>query len=235
MTKNEINEIKSIISELKREFSNEEERLSSLERERTIKLDELDHQISSAKKNEDIDFKVFSPRNVNSSISEKISGMEQERKKLEQLLGDASRQKIYYSGKTEKLSRVLEILSENNVEVVEEVVEKKDSFDWFSQFNKSSDDTISSEDSDQDKKDSVIADTSVNGKDNSIIDSLVIDTIDDSSDIEKIDTKEVSKKINKIIRKAQLGEKVIDNDRRRAHTVINEVIDELKSILKCFT
>lgn len=243
MTANDINEIKSIISDLKREFSNEEERLSTLERERTIRLDELEHQISSAKKNEDIDFRVFSPRNVNSSITEKISGMEEERKKLEQLLGESSRQKIYYSGKTEKLARVLELLSDSKSDIdkdsVDEIsVEDKsedDSFDWFSQFDKSSvksdNDTSGSADSEDVTDESPVktntVEEPVSSSDNSFHDKIINNVTYDND--------KLVRNLNKVVHKAQLGEKVIDNDRRRAHMVIKEVIDDLKDILKCFT
>lgn len=242
MTANDINEIKSIISELKREFSNEEERLSTLERERTIRLDELEHQISSAKKNEDIDFRVFSPRNVNSSITEKISGMEEERKKLEQLLGESSRQKIYYSGKTEKLSRVLEILSDSQSDLEDSVEDtsndensEEDSFDWFSQFDKSSSKS-STDTSSPSLKDEVVDETvskeitvskPVSSNEN-ISDKSILDNV-------SYDNAKLVRNLNKVVHKAQLGEKVIDNDRRRAHMVIKEVIDDLKDILKCFT
>lgn len=117
-------EIKNIVSNLLNEFADEESRLHEIVSENTIKMEEIEQQINNFRKNENIDFKVFSPREVSGVNNEKINALMSEKDKYSQIVNEAKRQLNYYSGKTDRLSRVLDVLEEEDKNAVS--YEKKD-------------------------------------------------------------------------------------------------------------
>lgn len=128
MDKN-LDQIKVIINELYNEFKAEEQKLSQIYDSNSVKVDELEHRISNSKKNEDVDYKVFSPRNISTVNSEKIIELENEKNILEKELSFTSKQLKYYSDKAGKLEKVLELLnlSTNSVSFVDSIIESNDS------------------------------------------------------------------------------------------------------------
>ena len=78
MTSKDIIEACDILIKLEQEFSTEESKLSEVSNDHAIRIDELDQQISTFRRNEDVDFRVFSPRNVSTGTSEKIAALEDE-------------------------------------------------------------------------------------------------------------------------------------------------------------
>lgn len=110
MTSKDLIEACDILIKLQQEFSTEEAKLSEISNEHAIRIDELDQQITTSRRNEDVDFRVFSPRNVSTSSSDKIKALEGEKKQLEREKIDADKQLKYYSGKTEMISKVLDLL-----------------------------------------------------------------------------------------------------------------------------
>jgi hypothetical protein len=110
MTSADLIEACDILIKLEQEFATEEAKLSEISNEHAIKIDELDQQITTFRRNEDVDFRVFSPRNISTGNSEKIKVLENEKKMLEREKRDADKQLHYYSGKTDMIGRVLEIL-----------------------------------------------------------------------------------------------------------------------------
>ena len=110
MTSKELIEACDILLKLEQEFSVEESRLSEISNEHAMRIDELDQQITVSRRNEDVDFRVFSPSNVSTGTSDKIKLLENEKKQLEREKKDADKQLRYYSGKTEMIGRVLALL-----------------------------------------------------------------------------------------------------------------------------
>ena len=110
MTSKDLIEACDILIKLEQEFSTEEAKLSEISKEHAIKIDELDQQITTFRRNEDVDFRVFSPRNISTGTSDKIKALETEKKQLDREKRDADKQLKYYSGKTEMISKVLNIL-----------------------------------------------------------------------------------------------------------------------------
>lgn len=78
-------------------------------------LEEIDGNIAIFKNNEDVDFKVFSPRNLVSSNHEKIKNLYAEKEKLEIENNELLKQIKYYSERTNKLSRLLDILNNRSI------------------------------------------------------------------------------------------------------------------------
>ena len=110
MTSKELIEACDILVKLEQEFAVEESRLSEISNEHAMRIDELDQQITVFRRNEDVDFRVFSPRNVSTGTSDKIKVLEGEKKQLEREKIDADKQLRYYSGKTEMIGKVLSLL-----------------------------------------------------------------------------------------------------------------------------
>lgn len=110
MTSKDLIEACDILLELEKEFAGEESKLADISNERYIKIEEIDHQILTLRRNEDVDFRVFSPRNTSTVNSEKIKNLEDDKKNLEREKKDADRQLNYYSGKTEKINKVIKLL-----------------------------------------------------------------------------------------------------------------------------
>ena len=110
MTSKDLIEACDILLELEKEFAGEESKLADISNERYIKIEEIDHQILTLRRNEDVDFRVFSPRNTSTVNSEKIKNLEDDKKNLEREKKDADRQLSYYSGKTEKINKVIKLL-----------------------------------------------------------------------------------------------------------------------------
>lgn len=110
MTSKDLIEACDTLLELEKEFAAEESKLADVSNERYIKIEEIDHQILTLRRNEDVDFRVFSPRNTSTANSEKIRNLEEEKKILEREKKDADRQLSYYSGKTEKINKVIRLL-----------------------------------------------------------------------------------------------------------------------------
>ena len=110
MTSKDLIEACDILLELEKEFAGEESKLADISNERYIKIEEIDHQILTLRRNEDVDFRVFSPRNTSTVNSEKIKNLEDDKKNLEREKKDADRQLSYYSGKTEKINKVIRLL-----------------------------------------------------------------------------------------------------------------------------
>lgn len=110
MTSKDLIEACDILIKLQQEFSTEEAKLTEISNEHAIRIDELDQQITTSRRNEDVDFRVFSPRNVSTTSSDKIKAFESEKKQLEREKLDADKQLKYYSGKTEMISKVLDLL-----------------------------------------------------------------------------------------------------------------------------
>lgn len=185
MTNQEYTEVCDILAELQDEFIDEEERLLQVSREYSYRITELDAQIKDAKNNEDLDFKVFSPRNIDLGSSDKVKAMETEKETLEKEKVDAEKQISYYTAKSDKLGKVLLILkkyAELDDEFASRIDGKVRAFDPFAFIDETNNDSSDDNSSDEFINDSYIDDklSDINSFDN---------TIDDETDVFSISRK----------------------------------------------
>ena len=107
------NEAVQIISELYDEFSKEGAKNKVKADNNCARLEELDHQIRSLSKTEDIEMKVFSPRRQISAETERVTTLKKEREELDRVNRETERDYRYYSKRAEKLGYLLDLLERN--------------------------------------------------------------------------------------------------------------------------
>lgn len=240
MTSKEYDEILDILISMQREFSTEEDKLREISRDHAVRIDELDEQITTIRKNEDIDFRVFSPRNVSVDNSEKIITLENEKSNLEKEKKEADKQMGYYTGKAEKLEKVLLILKKgldidnNIIESTEESNNESSSEDLFYPKKKDPFDFINESDSETEEN-------NINTEDD--IDNLFkVDNSDNNKDISiQNDTQEIVNcngipidDIKRVCHKVEFTEKIINNDRIRAKLQLKEIVIELNEMINAY-
>lgn len=113
MTEFDIEKIDRIVSDLLLEFRQERNKLQIELDNANAKIMEIDKSISSFKENEDVDIKVFSPRNLSNLNIEKIEMMNNEKSKIEDSSKSVIKQLNYYSDKCDKLDEIKSILNGN--------------------------------------------------------------------------------------------------------------------------
>ncbi len=99
-------EAEKIVDELFREFNKEEIRLKLLHDNNSSKIEELEENILQLTRNEDIDYRFFSPRNIVSTNKEKIDGLREEKADLEKSSKSVFKQMTYYKEKADKLEQL---------------------------------------------------------------------------------------------------------------------------------
>ncbi len=231
MTSKDLIDACDILLKLEQEFATEEAKLSEVSNEHAIRIDELDQQITTFRRNEDVDFRVFSPRNVSTSTSDKIKTLESEKKQLEREKKDADKQLRYYSGKTEMISRVLSLLRGDI----------KDGLDEDSQTVRNCRNPFGFLDEDTD-------DVSISDEEQDDVSKLFEDSTDNSSDVEIEDNtdhvvsevKIVSSKgvpvdeVERVCHKVEFCEKIISNDGIRAKLEIKNIVSDLKDLIRAY-
>ena len=232
MTSSDLIEACDILIKLEQEFSTEEAKLSEISNEHAVRIDELDQQITTFRRNEDVDFRVFSPRNVSTGISDKIKALESEKKQLEREKHDADKQLKYYSGKTEMIGKVLSILRgdlKDESETDSTTVRKsKNPFSFLDEDFES----------DQTSVDEVIEDKDVDdiselfkqpepAKD---IEEKVPDTKPDIVSVNGVPVDEVER----VCHKVEFCEKIISNDGIRAKLEIKNIVADLKDLIRAY-
>ncbi len=230
MTSKDLIEACDILIKLKQEFSTEEAKLQEISDEHAIRIDELDQQITTFRRNEDVDFRVFSPRNVSTQTSDKIKAFESEKKQLEREKVDADKQLKYYSGKTDMISKVLDLLRGDLVEDSENdsptVRNSRNPFAFLDEEPEiENEEVISDEDLD------------------SLFDSPknVIDEIIEKSE----DVKETSsgtsghgvpvEEVERVCHKVEFCEKIFNNDGVRAKLEIKNIVADLKDLIRGYS
>jgi len=114
-------EAEKIIDELYNEFSKEEINLKLQADNNSSKIEELEENILQFMKNDDIDYKVFSPRTVVNVNAGKIDGLRTEKNELEKINKNVLKQLKYYSEKTKKLEQLKKLLKkEDSLEIESE-------------------------------------------------------------------------------------------------------------------
>lgn len=248
MTSSDLIEACDILVKLEQEFAIEEAKLSEISNEHAIKIDELDQQITTIRRNEDVDYRVFSPRNITTGNSEKIKVLENEKKMLEREKRDADKQLHYYSGKTEMLGRVLDLLrgdlKEDSYEDSETVRKSRDPFAFIDED--AVDEVI------EDKEDAVTSlFREANEKIKKSLEEMVDEEPEDTEEQEKekegkesrsifdmIPDKEAEgvpvDEVERVCHKVEFCEKIISNDRIRAKLEIRNIVADLRDLIRAY-
>lgn len=108
-----IRKIEIIVNDLLSEFEKEGGKLQAEYDDNAVRIIEIEENIQNFKENEDIDFKVFSPRKIDNQNEEKINSLKGEMQNIELANKSLFRQLRYYSDKIEKLGEILNIIKEN--------------------------------------------------------------------------------------------------------------------------
>ncbi len=235
MTSKNLIDACDILLKLEQEFATEEAKLSDVSNEHAMKIDELDQQITTFRRNEDVDFRVFSPRNLSTVTSDKIKSLEGEKKQLEREKKEADKQLRYYSGKTEMISRVLELLRSGlKEESDEDSSTVRNSKNPFSFLDEDQDSVVEFEDETDD-----IAALFAPAKSEV---ETVSETV--SSTDESVDRNEVSfvesvgvpvDEVERVCHKVEFCEKIISNDGIRAKLEIKNIVADLKELIRAYS
>lgn len=108
------NEAMSIINDLYDEFSKEATKLKIKYDNNCARLEELDQQIRRMAKADDVEMRVFSPRRNVSTEADKVVSLKNEREELDRINREVERDLRYYTKRTEKISRLSDILEQND-------------------------------------------------------------------------------------------------------------------------
>ncbi len=232
MTSKDIIEACDILIKLEQEFSSEESKLSEVSNDHAIRIDELDQQISTFRRNEDVDFRVFSPRNVSTGTSEKIAALEDEKKQLEREKRDADKQLKYYSGKTEMIGKVLALLrgdlKEESSEDSSTVIMSKNPFAFLDEVTENEESVFDND------EDNPVSDLFKDHNDDS--DLKFEDVVDNdhevntSSNVNGVPVDEVER----VCHKVEFCGKIINNDGIRAKLEIKNIVDDLKELIRAY-
>ncbi len=97
-------ELLNIIDELYSEFNDERIRLKMLMDDNDRRIQEIDEYVSELVKNEDIDFRIFSPRNTKTAHTDKVELLKEEKDKLIDENRKLKDKFQYYEEKVNKIS-----------------------------------------------------------------------------------------------------------------------------------
>ncbi len=230
MTSKDLIDACDILIKLKQEFSTEEAKLSEISGEHAVKIDELDQQITTFRRNEDVDFRVFSPRNVSTGTSDKIKALENEKKQLEREKKDADKQLRYYSGKTEMIGRVLNLLRGDLKEESEEdsvtVIKSRNPFGFLDEEPEENDEVI--EDKNIDSVAELFRKPEIQSD----------ETIEKKENIEEVTTSMGEgvpvEEVERVCHKVEFCEKIINNDGVRAKLEIKNIIADMKDLIRAY-
>ncbi len=230
MTSKDLIDACDILIKLKQEFSTEEAKLMEISNEHAIRIDELDQQITTSRRNEDVDFRVFSPRNVSGTVSDKIKAFETEKKQLEREKLDADKQLKYYSGKTEMISKVLDLLrgdlSEDSEEDSITVKKSRNPFAFLDE-DTDIDEEFSSDEADVDDEEIQTPE------------DLFQNLINDKSEEEKKTSGSSGgvpvDEVERVCHKVEFCEKIISNDGVRAKLEIKNIVADLKDLIRGYS
>lgn len=234
MTSKDIIEACDILIKLEQEFSTEESKLSEVSNDHAIRIDELDQQISTFRRNEDVDFRVFSPRNVSTGTSEKIAALEDEKKQLEREKREADKQLKYYSGKTEMIGKVLALLrgdlKEESSEDSSTVIMSRNPFAFLDDPMENADDTIDTSEDDFDHVSDLFNDLNDDSeeKSNDIVENEESYNSVNSGNGVPVD------EVERVCHKVEFCGKIINNDGIRAKLEINNIVDDLKELIRAY-
>lgn len=232
MTTKDLIDACDILIKLEQEFSTEEAKLSEISNQHAIKIDELDQQITTFRRNEDVDFRVFSPRNVSTGTSDKIKALEGEKKQLEREKKDADKQLRYYSGKTEMISRVLELLRGDLKEDSDkDSITVKKSTNPFGFL----DEDIEITDENAEEEYDNVADLFKDGFVMESSEETVTEPFPSTKEIQFVSSNGVPvDEVERVCHKVEFCEKIISNDGVRAKLEIRNIVSDLKDLIRAY-
>ncbi len=235
MTSKNLIDACDILLKLEQEFATEEAKLSDVSNEHAMKIDELDQQITTFRRNEDVDFRVFSPRNLSTVTSDKIKSLEEDKKQLEREKKEADKQLRYYSGKTEMISRVLELLRSGlKEESDEDSSTVRNSTNPLSFLDEDQDSVVEFED---ETDDIAALFAPVRSEEETVSEKV-------SSTEKSADRNEVSfvesvgvpvDEVERVCHKVEFCEKIISNDGIRAKLEIKNIVADLKELIRAYS
>lgn len=237
MTSKDLIDACDILVNLEQEFATEEARLSEISNEHAMKIDELDQQITTFRRNEDVDFRVFSPRNISTGTSDKIKTLENDKKMLEREKKEADKQLRYYSGKTEMIGRVLSLLrGDLKEESEDDSLTVKKSRDPFAFIEGEKEDEVI-----EDKIDEVAAlFKSASSKNEEVSTDGSDDGSRVSSDYEKFKTINTVNgvpvdEVERVCHKVEFCERIVRNDGVRAKLEMKNIVTDLKDLIRAYS
>ena len=233
MTSKDLIDACDILIKLEQEFSTEEAKLSEISSEHSMKIDELDQQITTFRRNEDVDFRVFSPRNLSTVTSDKIKTLEGEKKQLEREKKEADKQLRYYSGKTEMIGRVLELLRSGlKTESDEDSDTVRNSKNPFSFIDEDDSSAIEFED-EQDEVAALFADAGSN--DDKKEEKKDEDVVPEKKSVSFVQSAGVPvDEVERVCHKVEFCEKIISNDGIRAKLEIKNIATDLRELIRAY-
>ncbi len=233
MTSKNLIDACDILIKLEQEFASEEAKLSDISNDHAMKIDELDQQITTFRRNEDVDFRVFSPRNVSTVTSDKIKTLEGEKKQLEREKKEADKQLHYYSGKTEMISRVLELLRSGlKTESDEDSDTVKNSKNPFAFIDEEDSSVVEFED----EQDEVAALFAESDKETSKQEEVAAKpSKSGSKDISFVQSVGVPVgEVERVCHKVEFCEKIISTDGIRAKLEIKNIATDLRELIRAY-
>lgn len=249
MYNDDFKEALNILISMQREFSTEEESLMEISKSHTVRIEELEDQINTYRKNEDIDFRVFSPRNVSLDNSDKVSALESEKASLIKEKRDADKQLGYYSEKATKLNIVIGLIKNQVIDSNDNIddginhdlsKEDIDEFDRTFRPRKKFNPFAFLEEEDDSTENDLLVDTEESINDSNDVDNIdELFSKDDFIDKDNDKSMDSSLKISiddlqRICHKVEFTEKIINNDRVRAKFELKNIVTELKDFIKTY-
>ncbi len=230
MTSKDLIDACDILVKLEQEFSTEEAKLSEISNDHAVRIDELDQQITTFRRNEDVDFRVFSPRNVSTGTSDKIKALENEKKTLEREKKEADKQLRYYSGKTEMISRVLELirgdLRTDADGDSDTVIKSRDPFAFLHEEDVEKDEVVT---------DKQIDDVAALFKDEPETQVEIEETDISSPTVSGSSSGVPVDEVERICHKVEFCERIISNDGVRAKLEIGNIVRDLKDLIRGYS
>lgn len=252
MSNKDLNELFDILTDLQNEFLVEEKRLKEISSTHAYRIDELDQQINTTRKIEDIDFRVFSPRNLSIDNSNKIKALEDEKTSLEREKADADKQMGYYTGKADRLTKAVNIVKsilkievgisdisltddteDVNEDIEENIIVKKKTYNNFAfLYEDEVEDKSEINDAELDKVEKLFSEKDdVEEKD--VITSSELKEDENNIDNNKCNGIPVDE-VERVCHKVEVTEKIINNDRVRARMQLKDVVVELNELIKAY-
>ena len=235
MTSSDLIDACDILIKLEQEFSTEETKLSEISNEHAVRIDELDQQITTFRRNEDVDFRVFSPRNVSTGMSDKIKALENEKKQLEREKREADKQLKYYSGKTEMIGKVLSILRGDLKDDSEQdsatVRKSRNPFAFLDEDLESPDQETDELEEDEDLED--ISELFKPSKPEKEERHETVENKDETVNVVNVNGVPVDE-VERVCHKVEFCEKIIRNDGVRAKLEIKNIIADLKDLIRAY-
>lgn len=255
----DLEKINNIIIDILLEFQNEQNRIQVMYDNGTSRLAELEEDIITYKDSEDVDFKVFSPRNVSNLSEEKLMAMDSEKRSIEESNKDLYKQLKYYTDKVQKLRTVLSLLDSSEIdnteytsvedEVPSRALYEKDPIDdevakirkLFSQDDKESDvvvnnlkDVFDSENSDEDNSED--KDTEIINSEEKLSESndknVNSKSYSEISSLNDFECKSLVDDLDRISHRIEISYKVIDNDTFRTKMDLKSIKNNLDDIIR---